>query len=120
MRIYFVGGINIDMGVKHEDMDAYKLSINADSTASVTAFNGTSAARIHHANVYNTSTTLTATVYLKAHEGTLDQDVVLRRVVLKPEEHTTWAGGLGSDDSFIIEAVNDHATNTMVLDITWW
>ena len=108
------------MGVKHEDMDARKMSINANSTSNITAFSGTSAARIHHANIYNTSTSLTAEVYLKVHEGTLDQDVVLRHVTLRPEQHTTWAGGLGGDDIFIIQAVNDDAENTMVLDITWW
>lgn len=108
------------MGVKHEDMDAYKLTVNASDTSSITAFSGTSAARIHHANVYNTSTTLTATVYLKAHEGTLGQDVVLRRVVLEPEQHTTWAGGLGADDWFIIEADNVAGSEQLILDITWW
>lgn len=108
------------MGYKHEDMDAAKMSINASSTSSITAFSGTSAARIHHANVYNTSTSLTGVVYLKAHEGTINQDVVLRRVVLQPEQHTTWAGGLGADDVFIIEAINDDTQNTLNLDVTWW
>jgi hypothetical protein len=108
------------MGVKHEDMDAQKMSIVASSTSSITAFSGTSAARIHHANIYNTSDSLTANVYLKVHEGTLDQDVVLRHTTLRPEQHTTWAGGLGADDIFIIQAVNDDAENTLILDITWW
>lgn len=108
------------MGIKHEDMDAYKMSINASSTSSITAFSGTSAVRIHHANVFNTSTSLTGVVYLKAHEGTIDQDVVLRRVTLKPEEHTTWAGGLGADDVFIVEAENSDTENTLNIDITWW
>lgn len=108
------------MGVKHEDMDARKVSVAASSTSNITAFSGTSATRIHHANIYNTSSSLTAEVYLKVHEGTIDQDVVLRHVTLRPEQHTTWAGGLGSDDIFIIQAVNDDTENTMVLDITWW
>lgn len=108
------------MGTQHEDMDAVKMSIAASSTTSITAFSGTSAARIHHANIYNTSSTLTASVYLKAHEGTINQDVTLRHVTLRPEEHTTWAGGLGSDDVFIVQAVNDDPSSTLVLDVTWW
>lgn len=108
------------MGYKHEDMDAAKMTVGANETSSITAFSGTSATRIHHANIYNTSTSLSASVYLKAHEGTIDQDVVLRRVVLAPEQHTTWAGGLGADDIFIIQAENDDAQNSLVLDVTWW
>ena len=112
--------INIVMGNKHEDMDAVKMVVSSNSTSNITAFSGTSAARIHHANVYNTSTTLTASVHLKAHEGTLDQDMVLRHVTLGPEQHTTWAGGLGDDDVFIIQATNNDGSESMTLDITWW
>lgn len=108
------------MGYKHEDMDAAKMQVAASSTSSITAFSGTSATRIHHANIYNTSTSITGVVYLKAHEGTLDQDLVLRRVELKPETHTTWAGGLGDDDVFIISAENTDENNTWTLDVTWW
>lgn len=108
------------MGYKHEDMDAAKMTVAANSTSTITAFSGTSATRIHHANIYNTSTTLTATVYLKAHEGTLGQDVTLRHVTLRPEQHTTWAGGMGADDWFIIEAENTDTQDSMVLDVTWW
>lgn len=108
------------MGYKHEDMDAVKMSVAASSTSTITAFSGTSAARIHHANIYNTSVTLTASVYLKVHEGSINQDVTLRHVTLRPEQHTTWAGGLGSDDYMMIQATNDDSDNTMVLDVTWW
>ena len=110
------------MGVKHEDMDAYKLSVSGGGgMTSYTAFSGTSASRIHHANIYNTNTSLTAEIYFKVHEGTLDQHVVLRHVTLRPEQHTTWAGGLGSDDVFLIEAKqNDVSEIDCVLDITWW
>jgi len=108
------------MGYKHEDMDAAKMTVSASTTSSITAFSGTNATRIHHANIYNTSTTLSATIYLKAHEGTINQDVVLRRTILQPEQHTTWAGGLGADDWFIIEAHNDDNGNNIVLDVTWW
>jgi len=108
------------MGYKHEDMDAAKMVVDSNSTSNITAFSGTSASRIHHANIYNTSTTLTASVHLKVHEGTIDQDMVLRHVTLGPEQHTTWAGGLGDDDVFIIQATNNDGSESMTLDITWW
>ena len=45
---------------------------------------------------------------------------MLRRVELAPEQHTTWAGGLGADDTFIIQAENPDTQNSLILDITWW
>ena len=111
--------VNINMGIKHEDMDAYTLPVSANENTTYTAFSGTSAVRIHHMNIYNSSTSLSASVYIKVSEGTSGSDHTLRHVNLQPEQHTTWAGGLGDDDSIKINAINNGAS-AINLDITWW
>lgn len=107
------------MGEKHEDLDAYKLTATASNTTNYTVMSGTSAARIHHVNIYNTDTSNTVSVFLKVAEGTLGQDVTLRKVSLSPETHNIWAGALGDDDTFKISVQNDNGSD-VVVDLSWW
>ena len=107
------------MATKHEDLSAYKMAVTNGETVTYSAFSGTTDARIHHITIFNTSTTDAIDVYIIVNEGTLNEDVTLRKVTLQPETHTIWAGGLGSDDTLKVKGTNS-SSNSITLDLSWW
>ena len=107
------------MSTKHEDLSAYKMTVTGENSDTYSAFTGSTSARIHHITIFNTSTTDAIDVHIIVNEGTISEDVTLRKVTLQPEEHTIWAGGLGSDDTLKVKGTN-NTSNSVTLDLSWW
>lgn len=93
-------------------MDALIRTVSAGGTTNDTLFQTTSGR--HDLIVFNDTVELSATVYIKANEGTSGETVVIRKKILQGGEDFKYHGSIGSDDSIVVTTKNDNIS-TIVL-----